>query len=275
MVTFRNRSLLLHESFTLSFMLILLIQAVIVTSMGYMESLEVANQENETQNNIPCTSSGWPQLELFLCVHLAHKSKRNDEFLKFFMRSLFMFWPLTTSNTTLRIIFDEEQQTTPQFHEANSSIHTLLHQLREIEYSIQPSFLNLTMGARAPYYNDRGYDRQQWMMFWADNFTTSEYVGFVDADTLFISYVDREDLFEDGKPVVNGRVGVNKRPPWSDVPATTLAFTGLEEPMRCMSYFPVIIKTSHLKEIRDFISLQHVRLITSETTFESTYILSL
>jgi len=29
-------------------------------------------------------------------------------------------------------------------------------------------------------------------MFWADNFTRSEYVGFVDADTLFITYVDRE-----------------------------------------------------------------------------------
>ena len=44
--------------------------------------------------------------------------------------------------------------------------------------------------APAPYRT--GMDRQQWYMFWADNFTRSEYVGFVDADTLFITYVDRE-----------------------------------------------------------------------------------
>ena len=44
--------------------------------------------------------------------------------------------------------------------------------------------------APAPYRT--GLDRQQWYMFWADNFTRSEYVGFVDADTLFITYVDRE-----------------------------------------------------------------------------------
>ena len=91
----------------------------------------------------------------------------------------------------------------------------------------------------------------------ADNYSTSEYVGFVDADCVFITSIDREDLFEDGKPVVNGRIGINKRPPWSQAPATTYQMTGLLEPMRCMSYFPVIIKTAHFVELRKFISLQH------------------
>lgn len=85
-------------------------------------------------------------------------------------------------------------------------------------------------------------------MLWADNFTRSEYVGFVDADTVFISYVDREgeaalvtflllshvqslfsrdalhlatDLFENGKPVMHGRIGVDKTSPWANAPAGT------------------------------------------------------
>lgn len=45
------------------------------------------------------------------------------------------------------------------------------------------------------------------MMFWADNYTSSEFVGFVDTDAVFLTYIDREDLFEDGKPVVNARSG--------------------------------------------------------------------
>ncbi len=44
-------------------------------------------------------------------------------------------------------------------------------------------------------------------MFWADNFTSSEYVGFSDTDAIFTTYVDREDLFEHSKPVINGMVG--------------------------------------------------------------------
>lgn len=74
-------------------------------------------------------------------------------------------------------------------------------------------------------------------MFYADNFTSSdaEYVGFVDSDTLFHSFVDREDLFEDGKPVIHGRVtklkniGLDKnKRMWADA---TYRALGLLEPM--------------------------------------------
>jgi hypothetical protein len=52
-----------------------------------------------------------------------------------------------------------------------------------------------------------GYDRQQFNMFWADNFTNYEFIGFIDTDAAFVTYVDREDLWENGKPVINGRSG--------------------------------------------------------------------
>lgn len=90
-------------------------------------------------------------------------------------------------------------------------------------------------------------------MFWGDNFTNSEFIGFVDSDCAFITYVDREDLFENGKPVVNGRSGFNNplsiSSGWMKGDAKAL---GILEPFKCMSYFPVIVYTHHLKEIRDY-----------------------
>ena len=100
-------------------------------------------------------------------------------------------------------------------------------------------------------------------MFWPDYsaLPETEYIGFVDTDTLFHSYVDREDLFEDGKPVVNGRVqkwktsgtDKNKRV-WAEASERTL---GKKEPMTCMSYFPVVIKRAHFKMMRDHIVKLH------------------
>ena len=41
-----------------------------------------------------------------------------------------------------------------------------------------------------------GGERQQLMMLWADNYTSAEYVAFADSDSVFLTMVDREDLFE-------------------------------------------------------------------------------
>ena len=85
-------------------------------------------------------------------------------------------------------------------------------------------------------YYSAGYDRQQLLMFWADNFTNpdaviiiyiffaaiwmrililywQEFVAFCDTDTLFVTYVDKSDLFNfdshsgKDKPVVLGQIG--------------------------------------------------------------------
>ena len=114
------------------------------------------------------------------------------------------------------------------YHDAMGLLQTYVDKRRKyIPTFNQSSFLNVTFGPIAPFYKS-GYDRQQWTMFWADNYSTSEYIGFVDSDTLFTTYVDVEDLFEQGKPVVNGRLDyVNKKgDPWATAPAATMNFTG-------------------------------------------------
>ena len=85
----------------------------------------------------------------------------------------------------------------------------------------------------------------------------------VDTDCMFITYVDREDIFEEGKPVVHGRIG---KPTdfimWAHIPASTRWFMGnnggsINESMRCMSYFPITVKRSHFQDLRDFVISMH------------------
>ena len=111
--------------------------------------------------NYSCTRS-WPSLDLWLPVHLAPKSRRNNEVFEFFFRSFLLFWPLEVSQTTLRIVLDEEVKDTPLY---NHTWTTLQNKLAK-HPSYRPNLLSLTLGRKAPYYNDKGYDRQQWMMFW-------------------------------------------------------------------------------------------------------------
>jgi hypothetical protein len=206
--------------------------------------------------NATCDSEKepWPELDLWLPLHLGPNSRRNTEAFTFFVRSYLLFWPLAVSRTTLRVVLDEEVRGTALHNRTVSLLHAAF--VRHPVAAVRP-LPNVTFAAKSAFYKN-GYDRMQWTMFHADRYTSSAHVGFVDADCVFITYVGRDDVFEEGdKPVVNGRIGINKRPPWSLVPQATLAFTGLPEPLRCMSYFPMVVKTAHLREIRDHIARHH------------------
>jgi hypothetical protein len=81
------------------------------------------------------------------------------------------------------------------------------------------------------------------------------------------SALDREDLFEDDKPVINSSHGPLTFYHWhSLVPASIVKSFGVKEPLRCMSYFPVIIKRSHLKKLREYLMNLH-----NLTNFDEVY----
>ena len=205
----------------------------------------------ESEDSHDCNKK-WPKLDLFLPYRLRtnNKDKKYYEFESLFVRPFMMFFPLKASNVTLIVAIDDEMSTTSQAAELTDTIDGFKHQV--------PGGVIVSHLPESQYYR-KGYDRQQLAMFWADNFTTSEYVGFVDSDASFITYVDREDLFEDGKPVVNARSGyhpVGRNPVWRWSSNTYISL-GILEPLRCMSYFPVIIKTSHLADLRDYVAKYH------------------
>lgn len=140
-----------------------------------------------------------------------------------FLRSFLLFWPLQQSNTSLTVVFDEEKRSFSGFaalhKNLNESVRAMIHGGLNIYFN-QPYSVHLS-----------GHDRQQLIMFWADNFTNSEFVGFVDTDCVFITYVDRDDLFENGKPVINARIGLDSPYSkhydfWMKVPQATSKLIG-------------------------------------------------
>eukprot|EP01031_Cornospumella_fuschlensis_P033098 gene33098-40037_t len=108
-----------------------------------------------------------------------------------------------------------------------------------------------------------GYGRMQYLGFVADKFVQDEFVVFVDSDTLFHTYVDREDLFEHGKPVIHGRHSFYN---YFVHALRTVGALGIKEPFSCMSYFPVVIRTADLPLIREAI-----RKHRNTSTFEEAY----
>jgi hypothetical protein len=101
-----------------------------------------------------------------------------------------------------------------------------------------------------------GDDRQQLRMFQADTFTSSKYVGFIDAGAVFTTPVVDESLFDQGRPIVIGKVGKPEGDFWSDVPKATEWAIGSEEIMRCTS-FPLVVKREHLTEMRSWFEERH------------------
>jgi hypothetical protein len=168
-----------------------------------------------------------------------------------FMRTFLFFWPVKLSNTSLLLVYDEEAKSSKHVIDVNSSAYALKSRV--------PGGIETLGIPKFPFYTT-GYDRQQYNMFWADNFTSSEYIGFVDSDCAFSTYVDREDIFENGKPVVNGRTGQTIGTPLTRVALweeSVFRIMGVKGPFYCMSYFPVTVKTTHLKLMREYLTLLH------------------
>lgn len=195
----------------------------------------------------------WPNLTIFVPIQ-AHirNHPRYYEFEVSLLRTFLFFWPLHQSNTSLTVVYDEEKESWPCVRDVSQTLDQVEKEGRV------PGGVSMLPIKQSTVYNS-GYDRQQYSMFWADNFTKAEYVGFVDTDTAFITYVDYFDLFDEaGRPVVNARG------PWhpagdgvSSWSAGTHRALGILEPFNCMAYFPVIIKAAHLQELRDYLVRHH------------------
>ena len=202
----------------------------------------------------------WPQVDFFLplMIRTEGNSARNTEAIHFFLLSYFTFFPISLANTTVIFVVDEEVKYSREF----ADFQKILRQyIQTVKLPSEPR-VRIEFNSPSKFYNS-GYDRQQLIKLFADNYTTSEYVGIVDSDCIFMTYVDREDLFENNKPVVNGRIGwygytlpkgKNHYNPNYLWPNATLALLGHKEPIRCMSYFPIIFKTVHVRKFREFVS---------------------
>ena len=102
-----------------------------------------------------------------------------------------------------------------------------------------------------------GRDRMQRDMFYPELCTSKKFVAYVDTDTMFVSRVVPDMLFVGSKPKVIGVYG-NIADQWYEkVSQATVDLFKTKEVMRCMSYFPVIMKVEHIIELRKYLEKIH------------------
>ena len=188
--------------------------------------------------------SKWPDLNLFVPVHPGGEGELN----KLLLRSLKFFWP----KPLLKLLFLVDQELPPATRDPFAE--RLKKSMEENAKSVEVKFNFIPR-----HISGGGHDRQQLIMFWADNFTNSEYVGFLDDDTFITNHVLLEDIFDEkGRPHVWGRSNHISDGFWKGVEKTTRWTDNSDvEVMRTMNYFPVVVKTSHLKDIRSNMLKHH------------------
>ena len=177
-----------------------------------------------------------PSLELVIRTNSQEKFIRL--YLTWFLKSLKLFWPEHRQNVTL--VLDDE----------NNEDHVTGTRLSQ-KWPYRKIFYRKP-GDTSIYTNDQRR-RMFLSYFYPEEYTSAEYVGFVDTDTMFTTVVTPNMLFVNGKPTVQARIGQpfyqQALECWSDV---TEYFIGKKEALQCMTYFPVIFKVQHVVEFRKF-----------------------
>ena len=151
------------------------------------------------------------------------------------------FWQ-ESSPMSLILVLDDEKETDHQFGER-----------REKEYPYPRVYYEIDKHNYGP----NSKNRMQWSMHWADNYTTKEYIGFIDSDSWFNTLVNEDMFFEGDKPRVHGLYGPSLDGWSADAKRSTYEFLKLKQVFRAMNYFPVVIKTKHLIELRKYIENVH------------------
>ena len=111
------------------------------------------------------------------------------------------------------------------------------------------------------FYHDNGHTKQQLVMFYADKFsqhTDTEYIAFMDTDSMFVTPILPSFLFNGSKPIVQGLRGksMGEGGWWQRVNFHDSRTIGRKLIACFMTYFPVIIKKHHFAEIRKFVRKQ-------------------
>jgi len=189
-----------------------------------------------------------PQSRFALFVRTFSEPKHVAEFWRL-VRSLDLFFPgFRRGQYELVVVLDEESVGDRAFG-AN------------ITASIPSARVHYEAPCPAQY-RSHGHVRQQWSMFWSDNYTQADFIGMIDTDVLFTTPVTRDLLFDaQGRPRVKGvfdRRAVRASTFWAKIPQNTQQWLGgLPEVFRGMAYFPVILRRADFARVRDHVAFVH------------------
>ena len=245
----------------LALVVFLLFLLLLVRVSHVSTSTQPINDDDDLSNSLPTNpsktspdddgcSDRWPDFELFLTA--PQSSLGFFEFKNWFLPSLALFWPLEPI-LKLLIVTDVDDE-----FNGKGNFRQVEDFRDEAQFLMNGSIQIQWAKTRRLFETKRtGWDKSQWLKFWADNFTNAEYVGFVDTDTVFVSRLTKRDFFDEkNKPIVRPMYGKPRKGwvgKWHLIPEQTFLSTGSKEAFNCMTYFPIIVKTAHLKTIRQII----------------------
>ena len=140
----------------------------------YWKKSHVVNQSGLGKSN-------WPDLVLFVPVYPGGEHELN----KLLLRTLKFFWP----KDSLRLLFLVDEELPPATRDP--FVDRIKNSMKEDAQSVHVKFNYVPREVF-----NVGHDRQQLIMLWADNFTTADYVGFLDDDSMISHHVLPEDIFD-------------------------------------------------------------------------------
>ncbi|KAL3885450.1 hypothetical protein ACJMK2_025507 [Sinanodonta woodiana] len=195
------------------------------------------NEEYCIERNARLGKVFLPDVDLLLRMYNRHVNR----YRAILQKSTRYFWP---GNMSLVIVLDSE---------SNDDL--------KLGRSLSTQFPYLKICFQGPgdssVYHENGHKRMQLDYFYPEKYTSKQYVGYLDTDTLFVTRVTEELLFEDEKPVIIGFYGKIFEPAWSKIAEVTAVLFKSKEVMRGMAYFPVIMKVEHIIELRRYLEQLH------------------
>jgi hypothetical protein len=201
-------------------------------------------QEHEKKNG--ADADAFSKLQLFVPTF----PDGFEEFQITLVQSLRFFWPRESFNT-LVVLDDTAHNTEIEKENMTTRVKSFFREdLKDrVEVAYNPRS-NKTLFKK-------GWNIQQLIMFWADNFTTAEFIGFVDDDTLFTKAVIPYDVFDSlGRPRALVTFPTDRKGNYQWFNATNYSL-GTPGYVDAMTNFPLIIRREHLAEVRQAVMKQH------------------
>ena len=211
------------------------------TGEHYIRDVNTCNtlfKMNNTCNSTTCEQKFDLSMDLYLrMTTVVPTLPRYYETL--LVQSMRYFWP---DNFSMVVVLDYER------HED----HLFAETIRQTFPFPSICFMDPITGIKFS-----GRDRMQRDMFYPERCTSKKYVGYLDTDTVFISRIIPEMLFDEGKPIIIGLYGNITTPDWGMMAETTANIFQTKEVMSCMANFPVIIKVDHIIKLRKYLEKLH------------------
>ena len=235
----RPRLFVIGCNITIMFVLIVIIFYVYLFDM--LKSQNYITQQVAAQKR-KLRSSPWNEVPDFdLYLRMSSWQRFVDEYKWWFVNSYRLFWPPERIHRLVLVLDNDSKQD----HITGKMLHSKWRFPRIC-------YRNPTRNGNIYHHEER--KRMYWDGFYPETCTNATYVGFVDSDTVWSSLVTPNSLFENSKPVILPRIGKHNWPCWADI---TEFMLGHKEVAQCMSYFPVLIKVSHIIKLRKYVENKH------------------